>query len=667
MFGYATGEMIGCNIKLLMPSPYREEHDDYLARYLATGEKRIIGIGREVVGLRKDGTTFPMVLAVAEARLGEQRLFVGFIRDITERKQTEERFRLVVESAPNAIVMVNADGNIVLVNSQAERFFGYRREEMVGQPVEILVPDLFRANHPGYRASFFASPSIRPMGAGRDLYGRRKDGSKFPVEIGLTPMRTTEGFLVLSAIVDISERKQAEEALRSSHVRLATDLAVMAKLQELSNRLVHGDNPQGLLPSVVDAAIAITSADMGNIQLLDRDSGELKIVASRGFETPFLEFFNAVGQGQVSCGTAMQNRERVVIEDITVSPIFAGTPALDVALAAGVRAVQSTPLVSRSGRLVGMLSTHYRKLHVPAEKDLQVIDLLARQAADWIERIEAEEELRRSHEGLKKFVTELQAKNEEIRVTTQQLWQAAKLASVGELAASIAHELNNPLATMSLRIESLLDDAPQEDPNRRTLVIVQQETRRMSTLVANLLQFSRRGHEQISTVDLRQELTSTIELVYHHFKKRQVAIVQELAPDTPIIYADRQKLRQVFLNLFTNASDAMPQGGTLTLRSRADALAGGQAAVRIEVADTGMGIAAEHLEKVFDPYFTTKAEGQGTGLGLAICRRIVEDHRGTIGIESQAGKGTVVIIVLPIRGGTNGESARQAASSRSAE
>jgi len=476
LFDYPAQEVIGKNVSLLMPSPYREEHDGYLAHYLTTGEKKIIGIGREVVGRRKDGTSFPVDLSVAEARVGDWRVFVGIIRDITERKRTEERIRLVVESTPNAIVMVNAEGHIVLVNSQAEKFFGYRREELVGQPVEILVPERFRAVHPGYRASFFASPSARPMGAGRDLYGRRKDGSEFPVEIGLTPIQTSEGLHVLSAIVDITERKRAEE------------------------------------------------------------------------------------------------------------------------------------------------------------------------------------ELRKSHEDLKSLVAELRTKNDEIRSATQQLWHAAKLASVGELAASIAHELNNPLATVSLRIESLLARTPEGDTRRRALEIVEQETKRMGDLVANLLQFSRRGVEQVSTVDVREELTKAVELIQHLLRKRQIAVVHELAPDTPTVFADRQKLRQVFLNLVANASDAMIQGGTLTLRAQPATLDNGKPAVLIEFSDTGVGIPAEHLGKIMEPFFTTKEEGKGTGLGLAICRRVVEEHHGAIQITSEVGKGTTVRLMLPLRNGTNVES-----------
>lgn len=289
----------------------------------------------------------------------------------------------------------------------------------------------------------------------------------------------------------------------------------------------------------------------------------------------------------------------------------------------------------------------------PIKDDSDTIIGASAIARDVTEKKRADEALRKSKEELERAVAELQAKNDEVRTMTQQLWQAAKLASVGELAASIAHELNNPLATVSLRVESALARTAADDPRRRAMEIIEQETKRMGDLVANLLQFCRRGQDQSSTIDLRQELTRAVELIQHHLRKRLITIVEEFAPDTPIIYADRQKLRQVFLNLLTNASDAMPQGGTLSLRTAPATLDNGLPAVRIEFTDTGTGIPAEHLEKVMEPIFTTKDEGKGTGLGLAICRRVVQEHHGTLEIRSAMGKGASVLVVLPIKNGKN--------------
>ncbi|WP_375542077.1 PAS domain S-box protein [Paraburkholderia sp. CNPSo 3274] len=132
---------------------------------------------------------------------------------MTERRRLEERFRQVVEAAPNAMVMVDQDGRIVLVNAQTEKLFGYPRNELIGQSIEALVPERFRGRHPEYRVSFFNNLTSRPMGAGRDLYGLRKDGSEFPVEIGLNPLSTDEGKFVLAAVVDITSRKHAQEEL----------------------------------------------------------------------------------------------------------------------------------------------------------------------------------------------------------------------------------------------------------------------------------------------------------------------------------------------------------------------------------------------------------------------------------------------------------------------
>jgi PAS domain S-box-containing protein len=453
LFGYAAIELIGHNVKILMPPPYREEHDGYLARYLSTGDKRIIGIGREVVGLRKDGTTFPMDLAVAEARLGRERIFVGIIRDITEHKRAEQAQSLlaaIVESSDDAIISKTLEGTILSWNAGAERLFGYSAAEAQGRPIAMLVP----------------------------------------------PDRASE----VAAILEKIKRGECVEHYETVRIR--------------------------------------------------KDGRRIDI-------------------------------------SVTVSPIKDATGRVHAASA------------------------------------------------------------------IKRDITEQKRANEEVRAMTQQLWHAAKLASVGELAASIAHELNNPLATVSLRVEAVLARTPAEDPRRRALEIIEQETKRMGELVANLLQFSRRGVEQISTVDLREELAKAVELIHHLLRKRLITVVQEFASDTPVIYADRQKLRQVFLNLLTNASDAMPQGGTLTLRTQPRSLSNAKPGVLVEVADSGVGIPAEHLEKVLEPFFTTKEEGHGTGLGLAICRRVIQEHHGTLQIASLVGQGTTVRLVLPVTNGHN--------------
>ncbi|MBW2557909.1 MAG: response regulator [Deltaproteobacteria bacterium] len=282
-------------------------------------------------------------------------------------------------------------------------------------------------------------------------------------------------------------------------------------------------------------------------------------------------------------------------------------------------------------------------------KNLDLIgvqDELKRLNAELEERVQQRTETLRIEIAERKAAqAKLLVKNEELNVVTQQLWQAAKLATMGELASSIAHELNNPLATVSLRVESLTAQTSQDDPRRRELEIIGQEVERMGNLVSNLLQFSRRSQKQISTVDICEEIENTIELIHYHLRKSNIQIIREFAPEVPLILADRQQLRQLFLNLFTNASDAIAKDGTLTISVAAQSE---EEKILIEITDTGVGIPPEILPKIMEPFYTTKPEGKGTGLGLAICRRIAQEHQGTFDITSEGipGKGTKVQITL---------------------
>jgi PAS domain S-box-containing protein len=210
LFGYSRSEMLGRDVEILVPARYRPSHSGHRTQYFTNAHPRPMGAGLELFGLRKDGTEFPVEISLSPLVTEEGTLAISAIRDISDRKRAEAQFRALLESAPDAMVIVNAQGRIVLVNAQTERLFGFRRDELLGEPVESLVPDRYRHAHGVHRSNYFASAQSRPMGMGLELFGRRKNGTEFPVEISLSPLETEEGMLVASAIRDITERKIAE-------------------------------------------------------------------------------------------------------------------------------------------------------------------------------------------------------------------------------------------------------------------------------------------------------------------------------------------------------------------------------------------------------------------------------------------------------------------------
>ena len=220
IFGYSRDELLGQTIECLLPERFRHHHPQHRASFFSDLNPRPMGIGRELHGRRKDGSEFPLEIGLNPIETEDGIKILSAITDISERKRMEERFRLAVEAAPNAMIMVDKSGLIEMVNTQAEKIFGYSRDELLGQTIECLLPERFRHHHPQHRASFFSDLNPRPMGIGRELYGRRKDGSEFPLEIGLNPIETEDGIKVLSAITDISARINAAEKLAQHHAEL---------------------------------------------------------------------------------------------------------------------------------------------------------------------------------------------------------------------------------------------------------------------------------------------------------------------------------------------------------------------------------------------------------------------------------------------------------------
>lgn len=242
LFSYARDELIGKGVELLIPSRFAREHPALRERYSASPQARRMGEGRDLHAKKKDGSEFPVEIGLNPIAIGDSRFVMSAVVDITDRKRSEARFRATVESAPLAMIMSDRNGTVVLANAEASALFGYGPGELLGRSIEILVPARFRAKHPSHRAGYMIEPQARRMGAGRDLTAVRKDGSEFPVEIGLNPIVTDEGTYVLSAIVDNTARKALESKLRElnedleSRVRQRTaELAAVNQALEQSN------------------------------------------------------------------------------------------------------------------------------------------------------------------------------------------------------------------------------------------------------------------------------------------------------------------------------------------------------------------------------------------------------------------------------------------------
>jgi two-component system sensor kinase FixL len=238
LFGYPEAEVLGRNVSILMPSPHHEEHDSYLERYLRTGDARIIGIGREVAGRRRDGTVFPVHLSVGEMRIGGERKFTGILRDLTrhvrlegELDASQARWRAIVDSAVDGIIVIDAHGRVEAFNQAAERLFGYDAGEVIGRNVEMLMPSPYREEHDTYLARYLTTGRAKIIGIGREVQGRRKDGTGFPLHLSVGEMSMHGERKFTGILHDLSARVKMETQVREQ--------AALARLGEMAAVVAH--------------------------------------------------------------------------------------------------------------------------------------------------------------------------------------------------------------------------------------------------------------------------------------------------------------------------------------------------------------------------------------------------------------------------------------------
>jgi len=251
------------------------------------------------------------------------------------------------------------------------------------------------------------------------------------------------------------------------------------------------------------------------------------------------------------------------------------------------------------------------------------------------------ENLEAKQKELAEKIEELERTNKELISAQNEVLQTEKLASIGQMASGIVHELGNPISAISGNIDLLIKRIKGEK-EQEIIQRIRNDIDRMDKIIRDLLDFARPGRAQLQSVDIRQSIGSTIELIKTQKGFENIEIMLQAGPDTPMVLADTTLLRQVWLNLFLNSKDAMPSGGKIVIKIRKD-----PNTVKVEFSDSGHGIKKEDLGKIFEPFFTTKEPGKGTGLGLTVVQRIIHSMNGKITVESEEGKGTTFTITLP--------------------
>ncbi len=592
----------------------------------------------------------------------------------------------ILEATPDAILVVDSDGQIVTVNAQTELLFGYERGDLIGQQVEMLLPEPLGDRHVAHRQAFAADPRTRAMGAGLELAARRKDGTALPVEISLSPLSTPDGLFVISAIRDVTPRHQVEqERARLAAIVEASNDAIIGTL--LAGRIIswnpaaerlYGYSATEAIGQAVDMLVPPDQAP-GVPAILERiqhgetiDSLEVIRTTKDGRRinvaltiSPVRDHDGAViGAATIARDITQRLRAEEALREVEerFQGAFAAA-AIGMALVSpGGRFLQ----VNRSlCQILGyseeeLLATTFQVITHP--DDLEADLLLVQQLLDGeIPTYTLEKRYLHKDGSVVWGLLSVSVVRNEAGAPLYFISQIQDVSRAreaerlrDEFVSTVSHELRTPLTSISGYVDLLLDGVGGElsATAEHYLTIVQQNGRRLAALVNDLLDMSRieagKVDLRFEDVDLAAQLRDILAGFTPQFTAKRQTVHLDLPDALPPVWADPHRSVQIFTNLISNAHKYTLNGGSITISAH-----GEQDAVRVDIADTGIGLSAAEQEKLFTRFFraghrAARAE-RGTGLGLAITHALVEMHGGAISVQSSPGVGSVFSVLLPTR------------------
>ena len=552
LFGYRPEEVVGKNVKMLMPSPYHEEHDGYLERYRNTHERRIIGIGRDVVGKRKDGSTFPMYLSVGEGTLKGHKIFVGIIHDLTEFRQAEDAlrdreilFRALLATAVDGIVVIDPLGTISIFNAACEKLFGYRPEEVLGKNVKMLMPAPYHEEHDGYLARYRKTGERRIIGIGRDVVGRRKDGSTFPMYLSVGEGTLKGEAIFVGIIRDLTVVREAEDALREREARI-----------------------RSILQTVPDAIITID--ETGIIQSFSAAATRLFGYAAQDVIGQNVKVLMPSPYHEEHDGYIARYKETGEKRVIGIGRVVVGR-----------RQDGSTFPMELA---VGEAWIGDRRLFPGFVRDITE----SQGTKQRLQQMQAE----------LLHVSRLSAMGQMASALAHELNQPlTAIVNYVRAATRMVQEVDTPRAK---RIAEIMEKAHAQ-------------TTRAGEIIRRLRDFVEKRQTVRVHENLNKVVEEAIALGLVGFAQGNVKVNLKLDPAMAPVPMDKVQIQQVLINLIRNAIEAMHDVTRPVLQITT---LSGQDGLEVSVSDNGPGLPDDVAARLFQPFVTTKQTGMGVGLTI---------------------------------------------------
>ena len=532
---------------------------------------------------------------------------------LADFEKAKAKYEKLLDSTPDAMLFVNTQNQIIMVNAQFEKVFGYSQEEIIGKELGVLVPDHYKKSHNKMVRAFFEQPNIRSMGSHLEIYALKKNGDEFPVDISLSPLQTDEDLLITAAVRDITKRKEAEEQIELNYyIQKVTNSMLKVSLETLSL-----EEQFDLILDLILNVPHLSLESRGAIFLRDENNQELlKLKAHHGFSESHPVPCSEIPLGRCLCGKAAAFRKLIFSDHINSQHEMHDEGLFP-------HGHYCVPIFS-GDNTYGLLNVYVKEGH---------------------QRSKREEEFLSSVTNTLAWIIEHKKTQREKRQLQHQLAQAEKLAALGRFTANVAHEIRNPLTAVGGFARRLDKNIPDATKEKDYVSFIIAEVNRLESILKNILTFSRDTTPDIEINDIHEVIERVLMMNKDLCKEKSIAVERSFAEGAKIPF-DKNILIESLENIILNAVDAMPDGGTLTITTDREEGAG-TLQINIRVQDTGDGIPAEKLGVIFEPFYTTKVAEHGTGLGLSITKKIMESMGGSVDVQSEVGTGTVVILSIP--------------------